>query len=239
MEKKKCSKCGEIKEYSEFYKDSKGKDNLSSQCKSCINKYALQYRLDNKQKIKDKGALYYLNNKEKYVEYDLKSKARLALPVSRKCSMCNEVKEFGEFNKGCYECRACSAIKRKRHREKHHSELLAKGREEYKNNRERHLAYAKRYYDSNTEKALSSTRRWRESNKEKIEKYNLEHYDRKKELAAQRCENLTDGYVGSLIKCKFGVSSAPQELIDLKRAHLTAKREIRKRKKSSCDDKNI
>ena len=57
---KKCSKCGEWKPISEFYKDKRSNDGLQSKCKKCRK----DYYENNKEKIKE----YYENNKEKIKE---------------------------------------------------------------------------------------------------------------------------------------------------------------------------
>lgn len=59
---KKCSKCKEIKELSEFYKDKSLKNGFKSQCKTCLNYYLAA----NKEKIKVRIAACYTANKEKY-----------------------------------------------------------------------------------------------------------------------------------------------------------------------------
>lgn len=41
---KRCTKCGEEKPKSEFYKQKTHKDGLRSQCKKCVNKHGKQYR---------------------------------------------------------------------------------------------------------------------------------------------------------------------------------------------------
>jgi hypothetical protein len=43
MKTKRCSECGEIKTVSEFYKFSKAKDGLRSQCKECTDKRSKEY----------------------------------------------------------------------------------------------------------------------------------------------------------------------------------------------------
>jgi len=61
---KKCSKCGELKSFSEFHKKKCSKDGLQSQCKKCIKEYRKEYRKNNKDRIKE----YRENNKEKIKE---------------------------------------------------------------------------------------------------------------------------------------------------------------------------
>jgi len=53
METKICSKCKEIKNVCEFYKNSYGKDKLRSNCKICQNKNSTTWRLNNDKKYKD------------------------------------------------------------------------------------------------------------------------------------------------------------------------------------------
>jgi hypothetical protein len=76
---KKCTKCGELKPFSEFHKDKCSKDGLKSQCKKCmkeyyennkekINKQQKEYRENNKEKILEYQKEYYENNKEKILE---------------------------------------------------------------------------------------------------------------------------------------------------------------------------
>lgn len=43
METKKCTTCGEVKLFSEFYKNKKQKDGLASQCKCCASKKNKEY----------------------------------------------------------------------------------------------------------------------------------------------------------------------------------------------------
>lgn len=76
METKKCTKCGEIKSTTEFYKNSRSKDGLKTWCKIChledskkrekkYNEKRRLYRLENKEEYRVKKRVYYLENKEK------------------------------------------------------------------------------------------------------------------------------------------------------------------------------
>lgn len=58
---KKCSKCHNIKEVSEFYSVNHHADRLTSSCKSC----EMQYRKDNRVKRQKYAKSFYVNNKEK------------------------------------------------------------------------------------------------------------------------------------------------------------------------------
>ena len=62
MGKKRCSKCRELKEESDFYRDKRKKDELQSQCKDCRK----EYRKQNKEQIAKQNKKYY-NKKKKQI----------------------------------------------------------------------------------------------------------------------------------------------------------------------------
>lgn len=68
MTEKKCSKCGEVKLFSEFNKDSSRQNGHRSSCKAC-NK---EYRENNKEKISKRKREYYEANKDRLSEYHRK-----------------------------------------------------------------------------------------------------------------------------------------------------------------------
>jgi hypothetical protein len=70
---KKCSKCKEEREFSEFSKDKTTKDGYHHQCKSCRK----ELRLNNKEKQKKYYKEYYENNKLKKKEYFQKNKEKI------------------------------------------------------------------------------------------------------------------------------------------------------------------
>ncbi|GAF88472.1 unnamed protein product, partial [marine sediment metagenome] len=70
---KTCSKCGDTKEYSEFWKDKNRSDGLFPQCKSCVTEYRAKnkhlksnhnknYRDNHKDEASKYYAIWYLNN---------------------------------------------------------------------------------------------------------------------------------------------------------------------------------
>ena len=69
---KKCTKCGETKELSEFGKDKTRKLGLNPYCKSCYKELNKKWRLKNKGKISKWGKEYRLNNKDRIKEYSSK-----------------------------------------------------------------------------------------------------------------------------------------------------------------------
>ena len=60
---KQCSTCKETKNYTEFYKCVRYKDNYFGQCKFCIN----EKRKERKESINTKQRKYYENNKQYYI----------------------------------------------------------------------------------------------------------------------------------------------------------------------------
>ena len=65
MESKKCTKCGEVKNISEFYGDKRANDKLTSSCKSCVIKDTRKWRLANLARVKKQRKLHYAQNQER------------------------------------------------------------------------------------------------------------------------------------------------------------------------------
>lgn len=67
---KRCIKCGEEKELSEFHKHSKTKDGLQNECKICTCKRSVEWVKDNPEKYREKQKEWRENNVEKIKEYN-------------------------------------------------------------------------------------------------------------------------------------------------------------------------
>ena len=65
METKKCSKWGEVKPISEFYKQKSHKDGYQSSCKNCKNQLGKLYCKKNSEKIKE----YRKKNLKNHMNY--------------------------------------------------------------------------------------------------------------------------------------------------------------------------
>jgi hypothetical protein len=80
---KKCKKCNEDKQFSDFPKKSDSKDGFHSLCKVCINLRNKQYRDKNKIKFKIARKKYYSLNREKLLKekrkYSKKTKDKKAI----------------------------------------------------------------------------------------------------------------------------------------------------------------
>ena len=99
---KRCSKCGKLKDESEFPKDRTRKDGLHQRCKACKNEYSRQ-RYQSKQESPEGNA----------ENSDLK-----------RCSGCGELKNRSEYSKdrtkkdGLYHlCKVCRSAYRRKNKE--------------------------------------------------------------------------------------------------------------------------
>ena len=99
---KTCTKCGEEKPVSEFYKKRNG---LTSQCKSCILAYKADAYQNNKQAKKDYNKNYYWKNKS-----DLKEKSKQNYELNRDNAIQrmsdyykNNKETFAAYNKDYYQ----------------------------------------------------------------------------------------------------------------------------------------
>jgi hypothetical protein len=70
---KKCFKCGETKDLSEFYRHDAMEDGHLGKCKDCTRKDSLQHRKDNLESVRE-----YDRNRKNKAERTEKTKARLA-----------------------------------------------------------------------------------------------------------------------------------------------------------------
>lgn len=69
MDTKECKKCGETLPLSEFYKNKKCNDGLSSWCKKCMKENSKQHYQENKKEIIENIKQNYQKNKKKILEY--------------------------------------------------------------------------------------------------------------------------------------------------------------------------
>jgi hypothetical protein len=151
METKKCSKCGEEKELSEFYKSSKTKTGYKCQCKECIKKhneenkdhykkYRAKRYLSKRKEIRQQQKDYYELNKE-----SIKEKVRQYYVLNKR--------KISEYHKE-YHFKNKLIIKERRYKyyqsNKHY--FKRKHSEYYLNNKERHLEVSARSQKNRTER---------------------------------------------------------------------------------------
>jgi 5-methylcytosine-specific restriction endonuclease McrA len=89
VKKKKCSKCGEIKELSDFYKDSYSKDGRYSICKLCKNKATKKYRESNPEKDRIRKLKWAKNNLIKSKEIDKRYRQSNAIYTTQAYKLTN------------------------------------------------------------------------------------------------------------------------------------------------------
>lgn len=90
---KKCTKCLETKDATEFNKSKSHKGGLSYLCKSCHSEYRKQHYLRNKDKVIEQVKEYKLNNPDKYSDKNRMNKySKRAGRINEcKCSKCDNI----------------------------------------------------------------------------------------------------------------------------------------------------
>lgn len=156
-----CTKCGGEKELSEFHKNSKSKDGLTSNCKICRN---TQIRNHAKQpEVAAKLVEYRKANKERTKAYNKQYSA--------------DNHEYLLEQKRIYgKTRYTGAMREK---------TLAKHAEYRANNKEKIAISGKRYREENKEKTIERGKKYHRENRDKILKYNRE-YRARPEVHAHR-----------------------------------------------------
>lgn len=101
---KKCTSCGELKEFSEFYKEKRLPSGLSIYCKVCMNKKTKAWKDKNKEKIAAYNKDYY--NKD--VDYQLRRCKEWALKNWQKYRLSNRkaCRKYAMSNKAKITARA-------------------------------------------------------------------------------------------------------------------------------------
>jgi recombination endonuclease VII len=106
---KRCTKCGELKDLSEFHRDRKARDGLRPDCKTCVNKKSAEYYAENREDYRVKRAAYRDANREQIQVsgrvYSRKSRTRFA-PGGYRHRMLKEEwdRRWKEQNGKCYLC---------------------------------------------------------------------------------------------------------------------------------------
>lgn len=91
---KTCTKCNCSKPLSEFFKESRGKDGLTTQCKSCKKEYLQNWVKDNKDKKAKTNASWYYKSKHNisYEEF-----LERASSQNNKCALCSVELSFDKI----------------------------------------------------------------------------------------------------------------------------------------------
>jgi hypothetical protein len=137
---KKCSKCKEVKPYSDFGKQKTGKDGFRSSCKYCQKQYReenkekiKQWRKENKEKIKQ----YYKENKEKIKQYYKENKEKInQYRKENKEKRNQQAKQWRKENKE----------KINQYREENKEKIKQQTKQYYKENKEKIKQQTKQYF---------------------------------------------------------------------------------------------
>lgn len=149
---KTCTKCGEVKEFSDFVKDKSKKDGHSSYCKNCKKQRYILLKSDN------------LLQLEKEIKSSIILENKILLKDGKKlCSHCKQIFKIEDLKgRRCCECCNYFSIKWS------------------KNNKDKMKDISKKYRDNNSKKVKKSIQVWRDNNSEKITTYRKEYYLKKK-----------------------------------------------------------
>ena len=163
---KKCTKCGEVKNFSEFHKKKGGKNGLDSNCKTCRKEIAKEYRKTNADKIKERRKKYYKANADKIKERRKKYYKANA----------DKIKEYRKYNEDKIKeqkrkYKKANADKIKKYNKKYYKANTDKLKEYRKENTDKLKEYRKEYYKANADKL----KEYRKAKADKIKKYQKEY----------------------------------------------------------------
>jgi hypothetical protein len=156
---KTCTKCKIEKELTEFSKEKKSKDNLKWSCKKCLNNENKQWKINNKEKIKEYSKEYYEENKEKIKNYSEEWR------INNKEKLKEHSKEYYEKNKDKINDYS------KKYKEQNKEKMIDYGKEYWLNNKNKIYEWKNNNKDKlkeYREKYKEKNKLWFKNNKEKI-----------------------------------------------------------------------
>jgi len=136
MQTKVCTKCGEEKELTEFYKKKDGKFGVASFCKVCANAYYKQYYQENRESLIEYQKHYHQKNRESKLQYH------------RQYYQKNRESLSGYYRQYRQENREARREQQKQYRQE---------------NREYFAEYRKQYYQENRESVIEQQRQYSQS----------------------------------------------------------------------------
>ena len=169
---KPCIKCDNIKDLIYFPKAKENVDGHSNTCISCKKEYMKQYRIDNKEKIKEKSKEWCEINKEKIQQRNKEYKKEYY--QKNKKNIVEKQKIYLEENKDIVKERC------KKYRENNKDKITETKRIHKNNNKEKYKEYFKEYRISNNDDIKTYQKNYRESNKGKNKNYFEEYYKNNK-----------------------------------------------------------
>ena len=153
--------------------------------------------------------------------------------TEKKCSKCGEIKAVELFGVGSNQCRSCikarAKARAKAYREANPDKVKAAVKAYREANPDKVKAVVKAWQDANPDKVKATKKAWADANRDKVKAVT-------KAKDKKRIENLTDGYVTSVLK--LTKAQTTPELIASKREQLILirlTREIKNERKSTIN----
>ena len=143
---KKCNKCGEVKNFSEFNKNNSTKSGLRSYCKTCQKEY---YKA-NADKLKERSKKYYKDNADKIKEYR-KANADKIKESEKKYYKANSDK-IKERKKKYYKANADKIKERKKKYDKANADKIKERKKKYNKANADKIKEWRKEYQKNREK---------------------------------------------------------------------------------------
>ena len=173
-----CTKCKLTKELNEFGIRKASKDGLSYICKSCKKICDKENQIKNKDKIKNKQALYYKTNKDKIkinsTNYYYLNKENID-EKNRTSYYDNKEKRLNNAKIYYYNNKEKILTKIKENYDNNPDKFIDKSKNNYLNNKDKYLAYNKKYKENNKEYFKEYNKKYKENNKEYFKEYNKKY----------------------------------------------------------------
>jgi len=152
MSEKECTKCGEVKPFSEYHKNTAGMFGLQSACKFCTKNIAQVRRNKNK-------------------AFNLSSSYKM--PANKKCTRCKATKKGNDFN---------SELTRPDGLSPHCKECVNKnGKKWYQENKEYKDDQNKAWTEANKERSVQIQKDWYQKNKEVVIKNQIAYAKKRRQ----------------------------------------------------------
>jgi hypothetical protein len=135
-----CKKCGYNKVISEFNKNIRMKDGLTSSCAACERKYKKEYYKKNKERISETQKEYYKKTRDKKLKYQREYQKNNQ----------GKIKEYKKKYRIQNEQRVLAA--KKKYREENKEKISKQQRENYQKNKHKRITASREYYYNNQEK---------------------------------------------------------------------------------------
>ena len=160
---KKCSKCGEVKSVTEFYKETASPDGLKRWCKTCVK----AYNTENQEKIAIQRKIYRDAHKDEITAHQ-----RIYREEHRE-----EIAAYQRVYKEMYyrEHREELVAKQKVYNKERCEEIATCKKMYYKEHREEIAARQKAYYKEHREEIAAQQKVYREEHLEQFRTYKMQH----------------------------------------------------------------